>query len=228
MGGGLIDANNPLAPDARRPILVSGVDPICGGRLARWVARVEETNARISGPKTDRVNQGCVRSYTRSGPGSRNADICVAQALVGLFALYAGKLSKDTVGLVCALAKWGRSPSATHDSAITIDRGRNGHNPSSFSPHSLREGGATALYRASKGGDLVALFGRWGVAIYPRIHMAKSSNDGWDGRPYDNGGRAIHTATNSPAMAKKLGRVIPLPGRLMAGTLPQGVGGDDY
>ena len=44
---------------------------------------------------------------------------------------------------------------------------KNGHNPSAFSLHPLRAGGATALYRATKGIDLVALFGRWETQPIP-------------------------------------------------------------
>ena len=58
--GGLLDARNPLTPDGRRPILVSDIDPMCGGELARLGDRVEEIMVRISGSKTDRPNQGCV------------------------------------------------------------------------------------------------------------------------------------------------------------------------
>ena len=59
--GGLLDAENPLTPDGRRPILVSDIDPMCGGQLPRLGARVEEITVRISGPKTDRLNHRCVR-----------------------------------------------------------------------------------------------------------------------------------------------------------------------
>ena len=32
----LTDSKNPLTPDGRRPILLSDIDPMCGGKLAHW------------------------------------------------------------------------------------------------------------------------------------------------------------------------------------------------
>ena len=47
--------------------------------------------------------------------------------------------------------------------ALAIKRAalKNGLNPDLYSPHSLRAGGATALFRATGDIDLVARFGRW-------------------------------------------------------------------
>ena len=64
---------------------------------------------------------------------------------------------------------------------------KNGHNPPSFSLRSLGEGGATALYRATKDVDLSARFGRWGTQSIS-TPMGKSPNDGWAARPYGNWG----------------------------------------
>ena len=46
---GLLDSENPLTPDGRLPILVSDIDPMCGGKLTRWGDHVGEIMVHISG-----------------------------------------------------------------------------------------------------------------------------------------------------------------------------------
>ena len=117
----------------------------------------------------------------------------------------------------------GRNPSTKRDSASTIDRGQNGHNPPSFSLRSLRSGGATALCRATKDIDLAERVGRWETQsisehIWERRQMMAGLID-----LMVIGGRTIHSATNSPAGTKQLGHDSQIPGRLMVGAMSQGL-----
>lgn len=74
----------------------------------------------------------------------------------------------------------------------------NGRNPTSFSIHSLRGGGATALYRATMDIDLVATFVRWktqsiSAYLWGNHQMVDGLSDFMVA-----GGHTVHNATNFP------------------------------
>ena len=145
----------------------------------------------ISGPMNDRLNQGCVRPHTRAGPGSPNADICVANDLVELFDLYPAKLSQNRGAMSAIWRNGGGIPPPHMTALLRSTVAGNGRNPPSFSLHSLRAGGATAMYRATKDIDLSALSGRWGTqSISAYLWASHQMMDGEGdhmvmGGPYD-------------------------------------------
>ena len=159
--GELLDSRNPNLPEGRRPILISDIDPLCGGKLAHRGAHVGEIRIHISGPKTDWLNQGCARPHARVRSDSPNAEICVARALVELHQMFPAKFTNHRDGL---LAMWRNGDHIAPKHVTSLLRStviKNGLNPSAFPLHSLRAGGATALYRAAQDIDLAARFGRW-------------------------------------------------------------------
>lgn len=91
--GELFDNNDLNRPAGRHPILLSDIDPLCQGNLTHWGPHVDEVTIRISGSKTDWLNQGCVRSHTRVKSSANNRHICVVAALVDLFAIYPAKFT---------------------------------------------------------------------------------------------------------------------------------------
>ena len=159
--GEFLDAKNPLTPDGRRPVLISDIDPLCDGKSTRWGKHVDEVMVHISGSQTDWLNQGCVWSHIRLATGSANQDICAARAIADLFTMFPAKFSKNRDA---PLATW-RNGGAIRPGHVTAKLRsavtKNGENPSAYSIHSLRAGGATALYRETKEIALAARFGRW-------------------------------------------------------------------
>ena len=51
--GELFPTSDPNRPPGRHPVLVSDIDPLCGGNITHWGPHVGEITLRISGPKTD-------------------------------------------------------------------------------------------------------------------------------------------------------------------------------
>ena len=149
-------------PAGRHPLHVEDIEPLCQGTSTTWGDHVDEISIRISGSKTDWLNQGCVRSHTQVKRGAPNDDICVVSALKLLRKEFPAKFSKRRD---VPFATW-RDGAAIKPAAVTAIlraavKQAGDENPMEFSLHSLRAGGATALYRATRDIDLVARFGRW-------------------------------------------------------------------
>ena len=92
--GEFLVTKSKFPPQGRHPIHMDDVQPLCKGAPTSWGERVGEISVRISGSKTDWVNQGCVRSHTRVSPTSPNADICVARAFVMMLREFPAKFRK--------------------------------------------------------------------------------------------------------------------------------------
>ena len=123
---------------------------------------MDEVSIHIAGSKTDWVNQGCVRSHTQAKQGAPNDDICAVRARKLLHKEFPAKFSKR--GDV-PFATWRNGTDIKPADVTAILRAavtkEGNDNTGLFSLHSLRSGGATALYRATRDIDLVARFGRW-------------------------------------------------------------------
>ena len=143
------------------------IEPLPHGLKTHWDAHVGEISIRISGPKTDWVRQGCARSHTVVPLAPSNSDICVVRALIELHERFPPKLA---IGLKNAFdTRMGGSPSAGAHSASLLRSAvfENGPDPGAFSLHSLRSGGATAIYLAARDVELVAMVGRWRAKFSP-------------------------------------------------------------
>ena len=116
----------------------------------------------ISGSKTAWLNQGRARSHTRADSSSASAAIYVVRAHAGLFDIPPGEFAKNRESAFTTWRNRERESPPTKAAALLRSAAiKNGRNPASFSLHSLRAGGATALYCATMDIDLPARFGRW-------------------------------------------------------------------
>ena len=159
--GEYLTTNSRNCNSERRPISTSDIEPRCRGEPTEWGPHVDEVSVFISGSKTDWLNQGCIRSHSKIESGSPNVELCVVRALIGVFKAFPAKLRKHK-DLPFATWKNGSPIPSTHVAAtLRAAVFKNGNNPQAFSLHSLRAGGATALYRATGDIELVARFGRW-------------------------------------------------------------------
>ena len=74
--GEILVTPNPNMGEERHPLLMRDIEPLSTGARTRWGDHVDEVSIRIAGSKTDRPNQGCVRSHTQIPRGSPNSELC--------------------------------------------------------------------------------------------------------------------------------------------------------
>ena len=126
-----------------------------------WGTDCDSVTLHIHGSKTDWLNAGTVRTHGALPKDHPHLQICLVRNLMCLHQSLPQRFTENT-----------NQPFARLDNDVLIsDRQltlvikraaqRNGLNPDLYSPHSLRAGGATALFRATGDIDLVARFGRW-------------------------------------------------------------------
>ena len=200
--GEMFDNNDKCRPSGRHPLIISDIDLLCKGNLTHRGEHVDEIMAHISGSKTDWLNQGCVRSHAQVDPSSPNAHICAVKALRGLFAIYPAKFTKHLDQGFSTWRTGDNIPPTTVNALLRSAVAKNGHNPLAFALHSLRVGGATALYRATRDIDLVARFGRWKAAFISaylwEIHRTMAGLSDY----MTTGGHTIHTTVKPNAAAR--------------------------
>ena len=187
--------NSKHAPPGRHPLHMDDVQPLCEGRPTHWGAHVDEISVHISGSKTDRMNQGCVRSHTRVGPESPNADICVVSAFVMLFSEFPAKFSKRTHTPIATWRNGMAIPAEEVTALLRAAAASSGNSPGAYSLHSLRSGGATALYQATHDIDLVARFGRWKSKCISVYLWGSHQFYSGLGTAMVTGGHVLHQAT---------------------------------
>ena len=156
-----LTTNNKNMSADRHPIYMRDIEPRYQGQAAHWGPRVDEISLFISGSKTDWLNAGCIRPHTKIPEGQPNCELCVVRALCELHVVYPNKFALAT-GSPFAAWKGGGAITGGHITALLRSAVfRKGANPGAYSLHSLRAGGATALYQATRDVELVARFGRW-------------------------------------------------------------------
>ena len=160
--GEFLSTNSKHAPPGRHPLHMEDIQPLCGGKPTAWGKHIDEVSVHISGSKTDWANHGvCKITHTRAPPGSPNDDICVVQAFVEMFEVFPAKFSKRTDRPVATWRDGSDIPPDAVKALLRAAAAESGNSPNAYSIHSLRSGGATALYQAAHDIDLVARFGRW-------------------------------------------------------------------
>ena len=144
----------------RHSVRVMGLEAFSDSKRAPWGNPCDSVALHIHGSKTDWLNRGTVRSHGVLAPDHQNKRICVVNNLMILCQLLPGRFVKNTNLPFARLT----NDVLISDRAITLVIKRaaaaNGLNPDLYSLHSLRAGGATALFRATGDLDLVGRFGR--------------------------------------------------------------------
>ena len=114
-----------------------------------------------------------------------------------LFALSPAKFTKNKDE---GFATWRNGdwvPPTSVNALLRAAVAKNAHSPAAYALHSLRVGGDTALYRATRDIDLVARFGRWktnsiSAYLWESHQMMTGLSD-----CMVVGGHAIHTTVNA-------------------------------
>ena len=117
----------------------------------------EEVVIYLSGSKTDQFNQGAVRNQFRSG-----SDLCVVSALAAYQALCPERFAGAESEMPLFRYMDGRPiPRTDLQSLIQLAAVADGQASTRYGSHSLRIGGATALYQSTHDLEVVKRFGRW-------------------------------------------------------------------
>ena len=156
----LYTKNKNMSAD-RHPLYMRDIEPRCVGQATHWGPHVDEVSVHIAGSKTDWLNAGCIRSHTRVPLTEPNSDLCVVRALCKLYEAYPQKFRTSREKPFATWKSGGHVTSGHLTALLRAAVYRRGSNPGAYSLHSLRAGGATALYQATKDVELVARFGRW-------------------------------------------------------------------
>ena len=180
----------------RHPLHMSDVEPLKGGVRREWGPDVNGVSIYISGPKTDWLNQGSARPRSKVDEDSPNKNLCVVTAMVGLFGAYPAKLQKSRDS---PFATWrnGEAIPANHVTSILRAADfQQGQDSSAYPLHSLRAGGATALYRATRAIELVGRFGRWRTASISCYLWESDQEMAGLSSLMIKGGRTLHLSNN--------------------------------
>ena len=132
--------------------------------MCEWGPSANGVSIYISGSKTDGLNQGPARPHRKVDDNSPNPHLCVATALLKLREAYPSKFhnARDSPFATCRNGE--AMPSNYATSILRAAAFKQGRDSPSYSLHSLRAGGATAVYRATRDIELVSRFGRWRTA----------------------------------------------------------------
>ena len=154
---------------SRRPLCDGGLLPRYHGRHTEWSQPVDEVAAHLKGSKTDWLNQGTVRNHTALPLGHPRPELCVVRALQRAHRADPARLTR---GSLRGWATWPNGepidPKAL-TALLRLGDPNTDRKPGKASLHSLRAGGATALYQAAGSLGLAKRMGRWrseAVSVY--------------------------------------------------------------
>ena len=119
--------------------------------------QAEEIVIYLKGSKTDQYNQGTVRNQFRSGN-----ELCVVAALADYQSMKPERFAGAEADLPLFRLECGKPLQRTDiQSLIQLAAVADGQSTTRYGSHSLRIGGATAMYQATKDLDSVKRYGGW-------------------------------------------------------------------
>ena len=169
-------------PEADLPFRgLRGVDlePRVKGGPARSFRAADEVVLTIRGSKTDTLNRGQVRNHFRVPIGSPGSDLCPVAALASLERLAPERWGAEADRY---LLRWadGKPLRREELQAVLARAGAAlGHPSQRFGAHSLRFGGASALWASFQDVAIVRRYGRWASdAFHTYLWDARSNAAG--------------------------------------------------
>ena len=183
----------------RHTVRCMDLEPMFQGQRSTWDGQVDSVSLHLEGSKTDWLNQGTVRTHGRLDEGGPNEHICIVHCLQTLFRSFPQRATHNTH---LPFARWENDRLITSYQVTRMLKfavQKNGLDPDSYSLHSLRSGGATALYRATGDLDLVGRFGRWkGKSIHGYLWESHQMLIGIATLMTRDDGPMVHRAVNRP------------------------------
>ena len=181
----------------RHPLQMNEIEPLVNGKKADWSQDVGEISIYISGSKTDWINHGMVRSHNQIPVGTTNDHLRPVKGLKRLWEINPAKFQRSN-GRIYASWKSDRPIKPDRILAmLSMALFEQGMNPSAFSLHSLRAGGATPLYRATGNIELVARMGRWRTSSISAYLWESHEIMRGLGKLMAQGGHTLHNATKN-------------------------------
>ena len=154
-------ANQFFTADKRRPLCNGDILPRWKGEYTDWDSPVDEVVVFLKGSKTDWLNEGTTRNHSALTESHPNAMLCMVRALKNVRRLRPAKLADKDLSPFCCWANGGPIPDTSITTVLREGAVALGIPAERIAPHSLRAGGATALYQATGSIDLVKRMGRW-------------------------------------------------------------------
>ncbi len=145
-----------VADDGKKGIRGVDLTPRKDGVPVTTFKQADEVVLRIRGSKTDQLNEGHVKNHFRSG-----SDLCVIEALEFLQTLAPRKWHEDKNTYLLANAQGKPLKRAELQAALARAATALGGDPGRMGTHSLRFGGASALWAAYRDSAVVKRWGRW-------------------------------------------------------------------
>ena len=183
----------------RDTIRCMDIEPMCMGKRVICGAEVDAASLRLEGSKTERLNHGTVRNHGSLEDGGPDEHICIVRNLQVLFRMAPQRAKRNTH---LPFARWGndRLIAAYHVARLLkMDAADNDLDPDQYSLHSIRPGGATALYRSPGDLDHVGRFGRWeGKSIRGYLWESRQMLVGAAALMIRDDGPMVHRAVNRP------------------------------
>ena len=140
-------------------MLGTDVVPRRDGKAVRWFSSADEVMIHIKGSKTDQYNVGTVRNhFATSGP------LCIVGAFRELERLAPGRFRREE-----PLFRYKDGSPVLREHVqhyLRLAAVGCGGDPDRMGSHSLRIGGASALYHATQDMAYVQRFGRWASEAY--------------------------------------------------------------
>ena len=191
---GGMTANQEWEGSKRRPVCSGDLLPRRQGTYVTWGESPDEVVLFLRGSKTDWLNQGTVRSHTALPPGHAHSELCVVAAWVRVWQVYP-KLLQGQFAKPLAVYRNGSpilAPTLTKLLRATQPNSNGGTR--ALSLHSLRSGGAAALYQGTGSMDIVKRMGRWrSDAVSAYLWESREQMRGLSAQ-MASGGHEIHSA----------------------------------
>ena len=181
--------------NARHPILADAIEPLIDGRRAEWPDDIGEISICLSGSATDRLNQCAARPRNLIPTSVPNSNLWPVRRLAKLWKICPPKFQMNRER---EFATWRSGTPIKPGRVVALLRmavSEQGLNPAAFSPHSMRSGGATDLYRATENIELVARMGRRGTSSISAYLRESGEVMRGFGCIMSQGGHTLHRAT---------------------------------
>ena len=167
-----------LAPETvdnrKKGLRGSDLIPWKDGLPVTTFRQADEVVLRIRGSKTDQLNEGHVKNHFRSG-----SDLCVIEALEFLQALAPRRWNEEKDSYLLANAHGKPLRRAEIHASLARAASALGGDPGRMGTHSLRFGGASALWAAYRDSAVVKRWGRWdSEAFQGYLWEARSNAEG--------------------------------------------------
>lgn len=140
------------------------------GHICSQAKKIHSVSIQFRGSKSDQVGIGCTRTLNSS-----STPWCCPVRAVYFLVKHHCNIGAPPDTLLCRISLARDVQAATVTAALKDAARSVGENPVHFATHSLRSGGATALFAANVDSLSIKMFGRWSSDSYERYTRIRSA-----------------------------------------------------